>query len=111
MTPREQTALVIYASLQAHKFMKELKRWGFEKHACLMPTFNSFLFLNRALVSSVKRVADQVETIATQAGTLQSCLDKAGNGGGGGGKYGGRGGGRGGQGGQGGEAGADSPME
>ncbi len=99
MTPREQTALVIYASLRAHKFMKELKHRGFEKHACLMPTFNSFLFLNRALVSSVKWVANQVETIATKAGTLQSHLDKAGNGGRGGGKYRGRGGGRGGQGG------------
>jgi len=57
-TPQEQTALVIYASLRVHKFMKELKCWGFEKHACLTLTFNSFLFLNQASVLSVKWVAD-----------------------------------------------------
>jgi len=39
-----------------------------------------------------------VETIATQAGALQSHLDWAGNGGGGGGRNGGRGSGRGGRG-------------
>ena len=109
--PRERTALVIYASLRAHKFMKELKRRGFEKHACLTPTFNSFLFMNRASVSSVKRVADRVETIAAQAGALQSPLDQAGNGGGGGGRNGGRGGGKGGRGGRGGEGDLDPPKE
>ncbi len=109
--PRERTALVIYASLRAHKFMKELKRRGFEKHACLTPTFNSFLFMNRASVSSMKRVADRVETIATQAGALQSRLDRAGNGGGGGGRNGGRGGGKGGRGGRGGEGDLDPPKE
>jgi len=96
MTPRECTALVIYASLRAHKFMKALRQQGFEKHACLTPTFNSFLFLNHASVSSVKWMADQVETITRQASALQSHLDRAGHGGGGGGRNGGRGGGRGG---------------
>ncbi len=95
-TPRERTALVIYASLRAHKFMKELKQRGFEKR------------LNRVSVSSVKRVADRVETIATQAAALQSRLDKAGHGGGG---RGGGHGGRGGRGGRGGDGDADSPLD
>jgi len=50
-TPREQTALVIYASLRAHKFMKELKQRGFKKHACLTPTTIQFLFIFESGIS------------------------------------------------------------
>jgi len=95
-----QTAAVIYASLRAHKFMRELREKNFERHAVLTPTFNGFLFLERASHASVKQVADRVEVVAALATSLQGRLDQSAGGGGGrggrGGAAGGRGAGRGG---------------
>jgi len=66
--------------------MKELSDKSFERHPVLTPTFNGFLFLERASHASVKWVSDRVEVVAALATSLQGRLDRAGGGGGRGGR-------------------------
>jgi len=106
--PARRAALTIYASLRAHKFMKELSDKSFERHPVLTPTFNGFLFLERASHASVKRVSDRVEVVAALATSLQGRLDRAAEGGGRGSRGGDAQGGRRG-GGRGAGAGAETP--
>jgi len=73
---REQSACVLYATLCAHKFMDELTAKNFERHPCMTPTFNSFLFLERASHSDLKRVEMRVDSVEKQAHGLQGKIDK-----------------------------------
>jgi hypothetical protein len=53
-SPSLQCALILYSSLKAHKFMAELLERGFEKHPVMAPTFNGFLFSERASHGDVR---------------------------------------------------------
>ena len=72
---REQSACVLYATLCAHKFMDELLLKNFERHPCMTPTFNAFLFLERASHSDLKRVEARLEGVEKQTQGLQGKLD------------------------------------
>jgi len=73
---RTQAGCVLYGTLCAHKFMDELVQRSFERHPCMTPTFNAFLFLERASHTDLKRVDLRVEAVEKQAQGLQGKIDK-----------------------------------
>jgi hypothetical protein len=75
--PSMQCAIILYSSLKAHKFMAELLERGFEKHAVMAPTFNGFLFTERASHGDVKRLELKIGELSTSFKALQGRMDKA----------------------------------
>jgi len=63
-------------TLCAHKFMDELVAKNFERHPCMTPSFNAFLFLERASHSDLKQVESRLESVEKQAHGIQGKLDK-----------------------------------
>jgi hypothetical protein len=55
--PAMQSAIVLYSTLKAHKFMAELVERKFERHPVMAPTFNGFLFSERTSHGDVKSVS------------------------------------------------------
>jgi hypothetical protein len=75
-SPSLQCALILYSSLKAHKFMAELLERGFEKHPVMAPTFNGFLFSERASHGDVKRLELKIGELAALVKGLQGKVDK-----------------------------------
>ena len=74
--PAMQSAIVLYSTLKAHKFMAELVERKFERHPVMAPTFNGFLFSERASHRDVKRLELKLGELTTLARNLQSKFDK-----------------------------------
>jgi hypothetical protein len=74
--PAMQSAIVLYSTLKAHKFMAELVERKFERHPVMAPTFNGFLFSERASHGDVKRLEIKLGELTTLARNLQSKFDK-----------------------------------
>lgn len=74
--PPMQSAIVLYSSLKAHKFMAELIERRFERHPVMAPTFNGFLFSERASHGDVKRLEVKLSEISNLTRILQSKVDK-----------------------------------
>jgi hypothetical protein len=72
----QQFATVMYASSRAIKYCQELMDKDFEKHATMAPTFNGFLFTERASKSEFRRSERRIADLFEQLGGLQSKLDK-----------------------------------
>jgi hypothetical protein len=68
-----QSALVLYSTLKAHKFMSELIERRFERHPVMAPTFNGFLFSERASHGDIKHLEIKLAELTR---TLQSKVDK-----------------------------------
>ena len=71
-----QCATVLYSALKAHKFMAELLERGFEKHPVMAPTFNGFLFSERASHGDVKRLDLKIGDLSSLLKGLQGKVDK-----------------------------------
>jgi hypothetical protein len=74
--PSMQSAIVLYSSLKAHKFMDELIERRFERHPVMAPTFNGFLFSERASHGDIKRSEIKLSELGNLIKTLQSKVDK-----------------------------------
>ena len=74
--PAMQSAIVLYSALKAHKFMDELIERRFERHPVMAPTFNGFLFSERASHGDIKRLEIKLGEISNLVCTLQSKVDK-----------------------------------
>jgi hypothetical protein len=74
--PPMQSALVLYSTLKAHKFMSELIERRFECHPVMAPTFNGFLFSERASHGDIKRLEVKLAEMSNLTRTLQSKVDK-----------------------------------
>jgi hypothetical protein len=74
--PALQSAIVLYSSLKAHKFMDELVERSFERHPVMAPTFNGFLFSERASHGDIKRLELKLSEMGNLTRTLQSKVDK-----------------------------------
>jgi hypothetical protein len=74
--PTMQSALVLYSSLKAHKFMAELIERRFERHPVMVPTFNGFLFSERASHGDIKRLEVKLGEVNALTRSLQSKVDK-----------------------------------
>jgi hypothetical protein len=74
--PSMQSALVLYSTLKAHKFMNELVVRRFERHPVMTPTFNGFLFSERASHGDIKRLEIKLAENNALTHTLQSKVDK-----------------------------------
>jgi hypothetical protein len=71
-----QFATALFASLRAVKYCKELMDKEFEKHPTMAPTFNGFLFAERASKSDFRRAERRIGDIMTEIAGLQSKVDK-----------------------------------
>ena len=76
LSPVEQTALVLYGTLRAHGFMRELMNKDFERHPCLTPTFNAFLFVERAGKADIRRLTSAIASVRADVKAIQSRVDK-----------------------------------
>jgi hypothetical protein len=74
--PTMHTAIVLYSSLKAHKFMDELIERRFERHPVMAPTFNGFLFSERASHGDIKRLEIKLAELGNLTKTLQSKVDR-----------------------------------
>jgi hypothetical protein len=74
--PAMQSAIVLCSTLKAHKFMAELVERKFERHPVMAPTFNGFLFSERASHGDVKRLEIKLGELTALARNLQSKFDK-----------------------------------
>jgi hypothetical protein len=74
--PPMQSALVLYSALKAHKFMDELVERRFERHPVMAPTFNGFLFSERASHGDIKRLEVKLSEMNNLTRNLQSKVDK-----------------------------------
>jgi hypothetical protein len=74
--PAMQSAIVLYSALKAHKFMDELIERRFERHPVMAPTFNGFLFSERASHGDIKRLEIKLGEMGNLTRTLQSKVDK-----------------------------------
>ncbi len=74
--PSLQSAIVLCSSLKAHKFMDELVERSFERHPVMAPTFNGFLFSERASHGDIKRLELKLSEMGNLTRTLQSKVDK-----------------------------------
>jgi hypothetical protein len=54
--PAMHSAIVFCSTFKAHKFMVESAERKFERHPVMAPTFNGFLFSERASHGDVKRL-------------------------------------------------------
>jgi hypothetical protein len=71
-----QFSTALFASLRAVKYCKELMDKEFEKHPTMAPTFNGFLFAERASKSNFRRAERRIGDIVTELAGLQSKVDK-----------------------------------
>lgn len=74
--PVRQTAVMLWAMLQAHRLMKELVDCRFKTHPLVVPSLVLFLFKNRAPTSALARLRDQLAEEQKNTRTLQASLDK-----------------------------------
>jgi hypothetical protein len=74
--PAMQSAIVLYSALKAHKFMDELIERRFERHPVMAPTFNGFLFSERASHGDIKRLEVKLIEMSNLTKNLQSKVDK-----------------------------------
>jgi hypothetical protein len=74
--PSMQSAVVLCSTLKAHKFMDELIERRFERHPVMAPTFNGFLFSERASHGDIKRLEIKLSELGNLTKTLQSKVDK-----------------------------------
>jgi hypothetical protein len=74
--PSMQSAIVLCSALKAHKFMDELIERRFERHPVMAPTFNGFLFSERASHGDIKRLEVKFSEINNLTRALQSKVDK-----------------------------------
>jgi hypothetical protein len=74
--PPMQSAIVLYSALKAHKFMDELVERRFERHPVMAPTFNGFLFSERASHGDIKRLEVKLTELNNLTRNLQSKVDK-----------------------------------
>jgi hypothetical protein len=70
-----KSAMILYGTLRGHKFMTELVSRGFERHPSLAPTFNTFLFTQRASFADILRVETKVTLTVSHANGLQKLID------------------------------------
>jgi hypothetical protein len=70
--PSMQSAIVLCSSLKAHKFMDELAERRFERHPVMAPTFDGFLFSERASHGDIKRLEIKLSGLVNLIMTLQS---------------------------------------
>ena len=70
-----QAAMILYGTLRAHKFMSELIGRGFERHPSLAPTFNTFLFTQRASFADILRVESKVNQQVSNISGIQKAND------------------------------------
>jgi hypothetical protein len=71
-----QFSTALFASLRAVKYCKELMEKEFKKHPTMAPTFNGFLFAERASKSDFRRAERRIGDIVTEMAGLQSKVDK-----------------------------------
>jgi hypothetical protein len=76
--PTLQSAIVLYSTLKAHKFMAELIERRFERHPVMAPTFNGFLFSERASHGDISRLEIKLGEMSNLTRILQSKVDKKG---------------------------------
>jgi hypothetical protein len=74
--PIMQNAIVLYSTLKAHKFMDELVERRFERHPVMAPTFNGFLFSERASHGDIKRLEIKIGELSALTRNVQSKVDK-----------------------------------
>jgi hypothetical protein len=74
--PAMQSAIVLYSALKAHKFMDELIERRFERHPVMAPTFNGFLFSERASHGDIKRLEVKLTDMSNLTRSFQSKVDK-----------------------------------
>jgi hypothetical protein len=68
--PALQSAIVLYSTLKAHKFMAELIERRFERHPVMAPTFNGFIFSERASHGDIPVSRSSWEKSTTLLGTF-----------------------------------------
>jgi hypothetical protein len=71
-----QSAIVLCSALKAHKFMAELIERRFERHPVMAPTFNGFLFLERASHRDIRRLEVKLVEMGNATKALQLRADK-----------------------------------
>jgi hypothetical protein len=71
-----QFATALFASMRAIKYCQELMDKEFEKHPTMAPTFNGFLFAERASKSDFRRSERRIGDLVTEIAGLQSKMDK-----------------------------------
>jgi hypothetical protein len=74
--PSMQSAIALCSALKAHKFMAELIERRFERHPVMAPTFNGFLFLERASHRDIRRPEIKLNKMGNLTKALQSRADK-----------------------------------
>ena len=71
-----RSAIVLYSTLRAHKFMAELTLKEFERHPALAPTCNSFLFTERASTVDIRRLEVKLTGFDKRVTGLQKTVDQ-----------------------------------
>jgi hypothetical protein len=71
-----RSAIVLYSTLRAQKFMGELTIKEFERHPSLAPTFNSFLFMERASTIDIRRLKVKLTGFDKKVTGLQKTVDQ-----------------------------------
>jgi hypothetical protein len=71
-----RSAIVLYSTLRAHKFMGELTVKEFERHPALAPIFNSFLFMERASTVDIRRLEVKFAGFDKRVTGLQKTVDR-----------------------------------
>lgn len=74
--PAMQISIVLYSTLKHHKFMDELVERRFERHPVMAPTFNGFLFSERASHGDIKRLEIKIAELGNTARQFQLKNDK-----------------------------------
>jgi hypothetical protein len=74
--PAMQSVIVLYSTLKAHKFMDALIERRFERHPVMAPTFNGFLFSERASHGDIKHLEIKLGEVSNLTRTFQSKVDK-----------------------------------
>jgi hypothetical protein len=72
----EQFATVLYAAQRGINFGQELMAAAFEKHPNMAPSFNAFLFTERASKSDIRRTDRMIVSLNEQLAGMQSRMDK-----------------------------------
>jgi hypothetical protein len=74
-----RSAIVLYATLKAQNYMKELLARGFEKHSSLTPTFNAFLFKETASKMDAQRLDTKMAGVEKRMTLVQKSIDQMSN--------------------------------
>jgi hypothetical protein len=68
--------MVFNSALRANQFMSELMTKEYEQHLALAPTFNSFLFTERAATINIRHLKIKLGSFSNRVAGLQKNVDQ-----------------------------------